>query len=194
MREAWYDKKKPAAFFAPEQQGGVLMEIQRAGRLQRNEQRVRTEEGKPGRAEPKSRARKHREDRIAISKQILAALEEQNRQAREEQERRKLESQKKEGGSGPDAITKALKKMAKCQKIAARIQAGDKVPPQDEKYLMENDPRGYQLAVAMRKPKHNPKKWDTVLEDEDREGGSCESSESAGDGEAPESSGEISEA
>ena len=100
-------------------------------------------------------------------------LEEQNRRAREEQERKKLETQMR-GVSEADAVARELKKRIKCQKIAVRIQAGDKVPPQDERYLQENDPQTYQLAIALRQPKKDPKEWDTLLEDEDREGGSSE--------------------
>ena len=90
-------------------------------------------------------------------------------------------------------MSEKLKKMAKCQRIAARIQAGDKVPPEDERYLMDHDAQSYQMALALRQPKRNPKKWDTLLEKEDYENGSTESIESADsadDGsDAPEASG-----
>lgn len=37
------------------------------------------------------------------------------------------------------------------------------MPPEDEQYLMTNDPKGYKLALAARKPNPNPKDWDSVL-------------------------------
>ena len=67
------------------------------------------------------------------------------------------------------------------------------MPPQDEKFLLENDPAGYQLAMAARKPKKDPKEWDSVLEEEKKESasgvsgtGDCaEASPSAEGSEAP---------
>lgn len=37
------------------------------------------------------------------------------------------------------------------------------MPPEDEQYLMTNDPKSYKLALAARKPNPNPKEWDSVL-------------------------------
>ncbi len=166
------------------------MEIKSTDRLRRSSQQVRSEERKGSVQTPKSRLQKHREDRLALSQQALAMLEEQNRRAREEQERKKLEA-KKNSGNEIDAATKALKKMMKCQKIAARIQAGDKVPPEDERYLQENDPQTYQMAIALRQPKEGPKEWDTLLDDEDREGDSSGSADVSGEEDAPEPGGEA---
>ena len=144
------------------------MELSVTGRLKRAAQTARPQVQKA--PEEKTRVQQRREDRLTLSKQALTMLEEQNRQARER--RAKEIEEKKQGADAEiDAMTKALKKMLKCQKIAARIMAGDKVPPADERYLMENDPESYKLAIAMRKPKEDPKEYDSVLEDEDREGG-----------------------
>ena len=68
------------------------------------------------------------------------------------------------------------------------------MPPQDERYLQENDPQTYQLAIALRQPKKDPKEWDTLLEDEDREGGSSENTGETDGGGAVESGGETPEA
>jgi len=65
-----------------------------------------------------------------------------------------------------DALSEGIKTMERCRKIAARIMRGDKVPPKDAQYLMENDPEGYKLAMALRKPKKKPKEWESVLKDE----------------------------
>ena len=127
-------------------------------------------------AGPKARGSR-REDQIALSQQALKMLEDHNRQMKEAQERRKLEMEKNGGKSEMDSVLKALKTMQRCQKIAARIMAGDKVPPEDEKYLMDNDPDGYKLAIAMRKPKENPKEWESVLEDEEEENGDSSSTQ-----------------
>ncbi len=113
--------------------------------------------------------RKSRSDKQEWSRQALAFLQEVNQQDMEKQ--RKLLEARQKGNSELDAVTKALKTMDKCRKIASRIMKGDKVPPQDEKYLMDNDPDGYKLALVCREPKEKPKKWESVLEDEDLEGG-----------------------
>lgn len=128
--------------------------------------------GAASRAEAKKAGaafRRSRADKQEWSQQALAFLQEVNRQDMEKQ--RKLLEVRQKGNSELDAVTKALKTMDKCRKIASRIMKGDKVPPQDEQYLMDNDPDGYKLALVCREPKEKPKKWESVLEDEDLEGG-----------------------
>ena len=71
-----------------------------------------------------------------------------------------------------DAMARQLKTRMKCVEIARRIMQGKKVPLKDERYLMENDPKGYQLAIAFRKPpKKDEKECKSVLDDEDRQSG-----------------------
>ena len=69
--------------------------------------------------------------------------------------------------------------------IAARIARGDKVPPEDERYLLERDPTGFKLAMASRRPKRKPKQWKSALTDEDKTARTVETPE-AGE---PESGG-----
>lgn len=160
------------------------MEINEMRRTRRNEAAGRpAAEKKPeGRSDrPQSRSTR-REDRLALSQQALKMLEEHSRQVKEEQERRKLERERTGGKSELDSVLKALKVMQRCQKIAARIMAGDKVPPEDEQYLMDNDPEGYKLAIAMRRPKEDPKEWESVLEDEEERDGSSSAQEVSGCG------------
>jgi len=133
-------------------------------------------------------------DRLEISGKILNYLDEQNRRMEEymqkmQEKRAKLEQAKANAENGErelDALGKALKTMEKCQKIAMRIMRGDKVPPEDRTYLMENDPDGYKLALACRKPNPHPKKWKSVLDDEDRNGETEEAAQDSG-GEGGES-------
>ena len=127
-------------------------------------------------------------DKATWSQAALAFLQEVDRQDMEK--RRKLLEAKQQGNGELDALNEALKKMERCQKIASRIMRGDKVPPQDEMYLLDNDPDGYKLALACRTPKEKPKEWESVLkEEEEQEGGSAES----GGTEAPDSGGEAAE-
>lgn len=95
---------------------------------------------------------------------------------------------------GPDseelkAETDRLKVWRRCMEISRRIMAGKKVPPQDERYLMEHDPEGYKITIALRKPpKRNEKECESVLKDEEE--GSGETGETgeaapAAGGEAP---------
>lgn len=115
-------------------------------------------------------------DRLALSRQVLEVLEERNRQLM-------AESRKQEGSSANKLLEKGLKTLNKCQKIYARIANGDKVPPEDMLYLERNDPEGFKMALAMRKPKKNPKEWESVLDKEDRAELATESEGSAPAGE-----------
>ncbi len=121
-------------------------------------------------------------DKVAWSQAALSFLQEVNRQDMERQ-RKLLEAKQRDSGE-LEMLSKSLKTMEKCQKIASRIMRGDKVPPQDEQFLMEADPNGYKLAIACRVPKEEPKEWESVLGDEEDGGGTAEAADSGG--EAPE--------
>ena len=123
-------------------------------------------------------------DKLALSRQALDWLERQNRQNQEAMERQSARSGSK---SELDIMEKQLKAQEKCQKIAARIMRGDRVPPEDLEYLMNNDPEGYKRAMAMRRIKKDPEDCESVLDEEDRNGGA--ESEAAPEAAAPEASG-----
>lgn len=138
------------------------------------------------------RQRKTPADRLTLSRQALDFVQEQNRrmweQAQEREQRRQsrmedslsaLESSKQE----LDFLNKQTKVMNKCLKIAASIMKGNRVPPEDLEYLMKNDPEGYKLALAMCRENPDPKDEKSVLDEEDRNGGSTEHAD--GGGEAP---------
>ena len=136
---------------------------------------------------------KARTDRTSWSRAALSFLQEVNRQDMEKQ--RKLLEAKQRGSGELDALNESLKKMERCRKIASRIMRGDKVPPQDEMYLMDNDPDGYKLALACRQPKEKPKEWESVLKDEEDKNSGPAEAEAAGSGEAvsADSGGEAAE-
>lgn len=90
-----------------------------------------------------------------------------------------------------DALSEQLKIQQKCLIIAMRIMQGKKVPPQDERYLMEHDPEGYKLAMALRKPpKKDEKECKSVLDDEDKQSGKISDSDEAAPAEASGGAGE----
>ena len=147
------------------------MELRSTREMRRNEQLTKAmankTEGQPTAAQTKPAQSKAQPpaDKLSLSRQALSWLEEQNRklweQDMEREQRRQdrmndclssMESKKKE----LDAMDKALKVLRICQKIAASIMKGDRVPPEDLKYLMDNDPEGYKMAMAMRRPKEDP--------------------------------------
>ena len=69
-------------------------------------------------------------------------------------------------------MRKTMQIMKICNKIAARIRAGDHVPLKDLRYLMKHDIRAYQMAMASRKPKEDPKEWESAIpkgEEEDKQ-------------------------
>ena len=139
-------------------------------------------------AETGTLPRKTRTDRQDWSQQALSFLQELNRQDLEKQ--RKIQEAKQQSKSELDMMEKSLKAMERCRKIASRIMKGDKVPPQDEQYLMEADPDGYKLAIAGRVPKEKPKEWESVLEDEEESGSSSDEGGESGP-EAAEASDEA---
>lgn len=136
-----------------------VTEIRRNGRV------ISTQAPQKKAASALSARQSARADRLALSRQAVAYVEEQNRQALEQ-------AAQKQAGSEKEALVKQmdkdLKKLDKCQKIYARVVCGDKVPPEDLMYLERCDPEGFKLALAMRRPKRNPKEWESELDDEDR--------------------------
>lgn len=168
------------------------MEVNLTARLRRTEPLKRPKAPAAGAPAPRAAASA---DRLSLSRQAAAFLEEQARRTREAlaQQSAKQAREAAEGAGGEsDELTRAMKKMKKCQEIAARIMSGGKVPPEDERYLMENDPDSYKLAMAARTPKKHPKKWDSVLDREDRQGD--QAGASSGGGEASGAPSESSEA
>ena len=118
-------------------------------------------------------------DKLTLSRQALSYLEEQNRLVWEREQEREQRRQSRMNDSLSaldtaksqlDAMEEKLKVMNKCQKIAAAIMRGDRVPPEDMAYLMNNDPEGYKLAMAMRRENPDPEDCESVLDEEDREG------------------------
>lgn len=145
------------------------MELSAANRLKRTSPTART----TGKAESTPAAKspsvqQHRADRLALSQQALSFLEDYNRQVAE---KARQEAERK--GSGEEELLEFLRKsskmMDKCNQIAARVRAGDRVPPEDLQYLQNKDPDGYKLAIAMRKPKQDPKEYKSILDDEDKQ-------------------------
>lgn len=59
--------------------------------------------------------------------------------------------------------------LGKCMTIAARIMNGDSVPQRDHKFLAEKYPELYEQAILMRRVNHDPKEYDPLTEDEDKE-------------------------
>ena len=129
-------------------------------------------------------AQKQAEDRCTLSKQALAYLEQQNRLQQELDERRaKMEqrlSEQQNKSNELDMLSKTMDVMNKCLKIAASIMKGNRVPPEDLRYLMEHDQAGYKLAMAMRRHNPDPEDEESVLDEEDRNG----ALEGSGGGEA----------
>ena len=76
---------------------------------------------------------------------------------------RELENSKEQSKSAG----KMYQDMAKCMEIARRIAKGDKVPPSDEKKLMEFDKDMWLQAKMARKRKKTDKKHKSLWEDEE---------------------------
>lgn len=163
------------------------MELRATRELRRNARMEQTAprkgEGSPeGAKAPTKEAPKQPADQLSLSQQALAYAEEQRQKlwgsAQEEEGRHQghldslldaMESKKDE----LDSMSEKLKTLSKCQKIAAAIMRGDRVPPEDMAYLMNNAPEGYKLAMAMRRENPDPEDCESVLDEEDRDGAAC---------------------
>jgi len=73
----------------------------------------------------------------------------------------------KRAGEAGDGIASAWKERIKCLQIAMRIMAGDKVPVEDHRYLLEKDSELYSRAISLRVEKADPKEYDRLSEDEE---------------------------
>ena len=138
-------------------------------------------------------------DRVELSRQWVDQMQEQSARLRALlAQSGNQNGEKKSGGildmlDGPDseeldAQMEALRVQQKCMEISRRIMAGKRVPPEDERYLMEHDPEGYKLAMVMRDPPKDDEECESVLEDEEETSGKVSDS---GEG-APAEEGEIS--
>ena len=178
------------------------MELRATREMRRNEQLSKAMAKKAETADAPAKAqtpqRQEPADKLTLSRQALAFFEEQNRLRQAEEQRRT--AQKQSGSSELDLLEKALDVQNKCLKIAASIMKGNRVPPEDLEYLMNNDPEGYKLAMAMRRENPDPEDEKSVLDDEDKNGGSADRAGDSGERHqlsAPEAAGrggETSEA
>ena len=141
-------------------------------------------------------------DRLELSRQWVEQMEEQSARLQAALSQPAGEDKKSDGILGMldymeteedklDAMSEQLDVQMKCLKIAMNIMKGKKVPPEDERYLMENDPNGYKLAMSMKSMvKEDKKECKSVLDDEDKNGSSeTGEAESASGGEGAASSG-----
>ena len=141
-------------------------------------------------------------DRLELSRQWVERMEEQSARLQAALSQPAGEDKKSDGILGMldymeteedklDAMSEQLDVQMKCLKIAMNIMKGKKVPPEDERYLMENDPNGYKLAMSMKSMvKEDKKECKSVLDDEDKNGSSkTGEAESASGGEGAVSSG-----
>lgn len=119
---------------------------------------------------PKQQESSTRTDRLELSgrepqQDVFQAMKE-----RMEQTRAEIAQQAQQARDQAKAEADALKVKLLCFKIAMRILAGDKVPPEDEKYLLDNDPDLYNVAVSGRIQKEDPEEYDSLLEDDEEDG------------------------
>lgn len=139
-----------------------------------------------GQEEPASPAEKRmqaKKEKLQAAKQMLSVLQQQSIQMREQNDQQ------------AKALQKALDQMKKCMKIAANIGKGHKVPPQDEQYLLEHDPKAYMMAMVMRMMEEEKEKVKSELKREDLENQdqsqSVDSASGAGEDLCIESGGDV---
>lgn len=136
-------------------------------------------------------AGKARQDKLEISRQAAKLLAERAKEMTANigsagQE----EKEPSTGVAWLDHMKKELDIMDKCARISGSISAGDRVPPEDLKYLKEHDMQAYRLAMVTRKPKRDPADKESVLSEEDKAELEGRTS-SGGSPEAPAGSGPV---
>lgn len=112
-------------------------------------------------------------DQVDLSEQAMELLHRMARQsAQEDREKSALEQLMRPWEQEDDEPWSSLKEdlevMKECAKIAANIRSGDRVPPEDLRYLIKHDPKFYMMAMAVREPKEDPDKCDRVSKDEEQ--------------------------
>ena len=165
------------------------MELYTTGELRRGAQinKVTGQKAEAADAPTQVRTSQQKEpvDKLTLSRQALAFVEERSQKMWDEvreRERQRQDRMNAQPSSGElDLLRKGLRVLELCRKIAASIMKGNKVPPEDLKFLMENDPDGYRMAMAMRRHNPDPEEVDSVLTDEDKNGGA----EGSAEGSAP---------
>ena len=114
----------------------------------------------------KSPARERTTDRLEWSSSLLSQPERKTVLdllcPHQEEEKTALESMS-------DFLSEQMKIQKLCAKIAARIRAGDQVPLKDRRYLRQRNPMQYLMATLMQEHNDNPKRWKTLLKNEDWE-------------------------
>ena len=126
-------------------------------------------------------------DRLELSRQWVEAMEEQRARTQAAMLAGGKKAEEDSGGllgymeteeDKLDAMSEQLDVQMKCLKIAMNMMKGKRVPPEDERYLMEHDPEGYKLAIAMRKlPEKDDEECESVLKDEDKTSGEADGTE-----------------
>lgn len=132
----------------------------------------------------RSAREKAREDRIELSMKALSYLQEQQMKATEDQKKEEdplLKMLEPGEDSSASGISESMKAYSRCFKIASRIMAGDQVPPKDRQYLMEHQPDLYKMAMSLQSVKKEPKKYKSVLEDEEKKQDAITTSDPAAD-------------
>lgn len=99
-------------------------------------------------------------------------ISEEGKQKLEEKETQltMLQEQLKQIQEQTEASEEGWDALGKCLTIALRISAGDNVPASDIQYLQEHNQELFMQAMSLRRPKKDPEDYDSVLEDEDKEG------------------------
>ena len=136
---------------------------------------------------------------IAVSSGMAAAMRRSYDWAAAQNEARQLRETMKQQAEASkqqaDAMASENKKMMQVLEIMKRISKGGRVPPEDEKFLMDYSEEMYMLAKmqAMLARKHE--KYDSVLEDEEEgeEGAAEESEDTVQSVEATVSGGEVTD-
>lgn len=111
------------------------------------------------------------EARAFLDRQKTGKTDKNNEKEQSSSAYAQLEAMRKQMEESEDNNNSSIMDLAKCMKIARRIQNGDKVPLKDMKFLAEKYPELYKNSLLLKKHNPEPKKYKSVLDKEDEESG-----------------------
>lgn len=147
----------PAQERKPVREDKVELSQEALEHLQSQEENSGEQAGRTEPLSPEEKRQQAQAEKLKAAKEMLDVMKQQSAQMKEQSKKQ------------ADALKKSMDKMKKCARIARNIGKGHKVPPEDEKYLLENDPKAYMLAIVLRMMEEEKDKVKSELDKEDQE-------------------------
>lgn len=121
-------------------------------------------------AQKTTKSAQRRQDKLELTKQAVSLINQAQAEAaapKQKKEKSWMDEMLESSQQQAEAAGEGFKAEARCLKIASNLMSGKKVPVKDQQYLMEKNPKLYQMAIAMRRVEKDPEECESVLGDEE---------------------------